>query len=142
MASMAASDVRTAGGLGPRVRGAARAACRRALRWSCAALIAVAFALPTPSHAELPKGEATLSSSGKYARLLLKFDREVGTEVVVAGSILVIRFNGPVDIDIDHFRNAPRARRHDHNAISKKNGLGDAMRNEYDGLLFLGPYAH
>lgn len=106
MASMAASDVRTAGGLGPRVRGAARAACRRALRWSCAALIAVAFALPTPSHAELPKGEATLSSSGKYARLLLKFDREVGTEVVVAGSILVIRFNGPVDIDIDQLIDA------------------------------------
>jgi hypothetical protein len=106
MASMAASDARTAGGLGPRVRGAVRAGCRRVARGACAALLAAVLVLPTPSRAEPVQGEATLSSPGNYARLLLKFDQEVATEVVVAGSILVVRFDQPVDIAVDKLADA------------------------------------
>jgi hypothetical protein len=45
-------------------------------------------------------GEATLSVSGGYARLLLKLDEDVESEVSVAGSILVIRFKRPVDVPV------------------------------------------
>lgn len=101
MASMAASDASTAGGLGPQVSGAARAAGRRVAKWACAVLLAAALVLPTPSRAEPVQGEATLSAPGNYARLLLKFDKEVATDVVVAGSILVVRFDQPVDVAVD-----------------------------------------
>jgi tetratricopeptide (TPR) repeat protein len=47
------------------------------------------------------KAEATLSTSGGYARLVVKFTEDVGSEVVTAGSIIVIRFERPVDVAID-----------------------------------------
>jgi hypothetical protein len=47
------------------------------------------------------KAEATLSSGGGFARLVIKFDEDVGSEVVTAGSIVVIRFERPVDISVD-----------------------------------------
>jgi tetratricopeptide (TPR) repeat protein len=51
--------------------------------------------------AEPVKAEATLSTSGGYARLVVKFTEDVGSEVVTAGSIIVIRFERPVDVAID-----------------------------------------
>src|SRR3569832_1714207 len=47
------------------------------------------------------KAEAMLSSGGGYARLVVKFAEDVGSEVVTAGSIIVIRFERPVDVAID-----------------------------------------
>ena len=46
------------------------------------------------------KGEATLSVAGGYARLVLKLDEDVESEVTVAGTILVIRFKRPVDVPV------------------------------------------
>ena len=50
--------------------------------------------------AEPVKGEATLSVGGGYARLILKLDEDVDSEVTVAGTILIIRFKHPVDIPV------------------------------------------
>src|SRR5579872_3863077 len=47
------------------------------------------------------KAEATFSSGGGFARLVIKFDEDVTSEVVTAGSILVIRFERPVDVSVD-----------------------------------------
>jgi len=51
--------------------------------------------------AEPVKAEATMSLDGGYARLVVKFAEDVGSEVVTAGSIIVIRFERPVDVSVD-----------------------------------------
>jgi tetratricopeptide (TPR) repeat protein len=51
--------------------------------------------------ADAIKGEATFSVSGGYARLVLKLDEDVNSEVTTAGSIIVIRFARPVEIAVD-----------------------------------------
>jgi tetratricopeptide (TPR) repeat protein len=73
---------------------------RRALR-AMALALACLVAAPQPASAQPVRGEATLTSPGGYARLLLRFQEEVTTDVVVAGAILVVRFNRPVDLPID-----------------------------------------
>ena len=68
-------------------------------------LISVMFA--GPCRADDPvKGEATFSSSGGYARLVLKLAEDVESEVLTAGSIIVIRFKRPVDIPVDKLSDA------------------------------------
>lgn len=52
------------------------------------------------------KGEATFSAADGYARLVLKLDEDVDSEVSVAGSIVVIRFKRPVDISVDKLSDA------------------------------------
>ena len=52
-------------------------------------------------QAEPVKGEATFSTTEGYARLVLKLAEDVGSEVIAAGSIVVIRFKQPVDIPVD-----------------------------------------
>lgn len=47
------------------------------------------------------RGEASFSSGGGYARLVLRLAEDVGSEVTTAGSILIIRFEKPVDIPVD-----------------------------------------
>jgi tetratricopeptide (TPR) repeat protein len=56
--------------------------------------------------ADTVKGEATLSSGGGYARLVLKLAEDVPSQVTTAGSIVVIRFKRPVDIPIDKLSDA------------------------------------
>ena len=82
-------------------------ACARTVR-RCLAAAAV-FALlgvPTFSSAQQTrpdpvKGEASFSTSGGYARLTIKLAEDVASQVTSAGSILVIRFERPVDISAD-----------------------------------------
>ena len=63
--------------------------------------------LAGPCRADDPvKGEATFSSPGGYARLVLKLAEDVDSEVFTAGSILVIRFKRPVDIPVDKLSDA------------------------------------
>jgi tetratricopeptide (TPR) repeat protein len=72
----------------------------RAVRALALALLCFA-AVSHPASAQPVRGEATLTSPGGYARLLLKFQEEVTTDVVVAGAILVVRFNKQVDLPVD-----------------------------------------
>jgi tetratricopeptide (TPR) repeat protein len=60
------------------------------------------IALSSPGLAADPvRAEATASSGGGYARLVVKFAEDVNSEVLTAGSIIVIRFERPVDVSAD-----------------------------------------
>ncbi|WP_315831510.1 tetratricopeptide repeat protein [Bradyrhizobium prioriisuperbiae] len=62
--------------------------------------------LPQQAEAEPIKGEASFSAGGGYARLVLKLAEDVDSEVMTAGSILVIRFKKPIDIPVESLANA------------------------------------
>ncbi|WP_234679433.1 tetratricopeptide repeat protein [Bradyrhizobium monzae] len=58
--------------------------------------------LNTAAHAaDTVRGEASFSASGGFARLVIKLGEDVPSEVTTAGSILVIRFERPVDVPVD-----------------------------------------
>src|SRR5436305_4071015 len=85
----------------------ARACARRCLS-ACAAigLFLLAPLFSGTCQAQPVKGEATFSASDGYARLVLKLDEDVDSDVSVAGSIVVIRFKRPVDINVDKLSDA------------------------------------
>ncbi|WP_398470388.1 hypothetical protein, partial [Tardiphaga sp.] len=47
------------------------------------------------------KGTAALSTSGGYARIVLKLAEDVESEVSQAGSVLIVRFKRPVDVPVE-----------------------------------------
>ncbi len=47
------------------------------------------------------RGEANFSASGGFARLVIKLGEDIPSEVTTAGSILIIRFDRPVDVPVD-----------------------------------------
>lgn len=58
--------------------------------------------LNTAAHAaDAVRGEASFSAGGGFARLVIKLGEDVPSEVTTAGSILVIRFDRPVDVPVD-----------------------------------------
>ena len=101
-----------AAGFWSRTRGRAQALAHglaRASRSAATFLLGVLALLAFSSQgwaAEPVKAEATLSSSGGYARLVVKFAEDVTSEVVTAGSIIVIRFERPVDVVVDKVADA------------------------------------
>ena len=81
--------------------------CLRRLASLAAGLVLISVMFAGPCRADDPvKGEATFSSSGGYARLVLKLAEDVESEVFTAGSIIVIRFKRPVDIPVDKLSDA------------------------------------
>jgi hypothetical protein len=101
-----------AAGFWSRVRASAQALARGLAQPSRSAATFVFGALAVlafSAHAwakEPVKAEATLSSDGGYARLVVKFAEDVTSEVVTAGSIIVIRFERPVDVVVDKVADA------------------------------------
>jgi hypothetical protein len=76
-------------------------------RLLAAALVVSGLSFATPCRAaDAVKGEATFSAAKGYARLVLKLTEDVPSEVVTAGSIVVIRFERPVDIPVDRLSDA------------------------------------
>ena len=69
-------------------------------------LFALAFLFPDVCQAQPVKGEASFSAADGYARLVLKLEEDVDTDVSVAGSIVVIRFKRPVDVPVDTLSDA------------------------------------
>ncbi|GAB1716669.1 MAG: tetratricopeptide TPR_4 protein [Nitrobacter sp.] len=67
-------------------------------------LIVIVF--PDASRAQAVRGEASLVAANGFARLVLKLDDDVDSEVTMAGTILVIRFKRPVDIPVDKLSDA------------------------------------
>ncbi|WFU43835.1 tetratricopeptide repeat protein [Bradyrhizobium sp. CB82] len=57
--------------------------------------------LASPARADPVRGEATFSAGGGFARLVIKLGEDVPSEVTTAGSILIIRFERPVDVPVD-----------------------------------------
>ncbi|MEA2883962.1 MAG: hypothetical protein QOH32_3218, partial [Bradyrhizobium sp.] len=91
-----------------RARVGARAV--RRCRWLSSIIVlgvfALAFLFPAVCQAQPVKGEASFSAADGYARLVLKLDEDVDTDVSVAGSIVVIRFKRPVDVPVDTLSDA------------------------------------
>ncbi len=69
--------------------------------WLTAGLVLIGLALPAACRADPVKGEASFSTTGGYARLVFKLSQDVGSTVTAAGSIIVIRFDQPVDVPVD-----------------------------------------
>ena len=64
--------------------------------------VCLLIGLGTPGRAADPvRGEASFSAGGGFARLVIKLGEDVPSEVTTAGSILVIRFDRPVDVPVD-----------------------------------------
>lgn len=90
-----------AAGFVSRARVLARGLSRHA---RTAALLAAGLlvGLAPPARAAEPiRGEATFSAAGGFARLVIKLGEDVPSEVSTAGSILIIRFDRPVDVPVD-----------------------------------------
>ena len=101
--------VRTADvGLWSQARAHVHAGLRAGRCASLGLLVAVIIGLAAPgaARAEPVKGEASLQAANGYARLVLKFTEDVGTEVTTAGSILLIKFDHPANIPIDRWTEA------------------------------------
>src|SRR5437879_5327390 len=65
-------------------------------------LLFAGLAVSQPCRADDPvRGEATFTSGGGFARLVLKLAEDVESEVSTAGSIIIIHFKRPVDIPVD-----------------------------------------
>ena len=99
---------RAAAGFGSLGRACARTIQRglKAPSWFATGLVLIALIFPGAGRADPIKGEATFSAGGGFARLVLKLADDVETDVVTAGSIIVIRFKRPVDISIDQLSDA------------------------------------
>ena len=110
MARTAATETWSRGRAWARTAGFCLETFRGRLASLSAVLVLCGLALSTPCRAQdqvAPvKGTATFSSSGGYARLVLKLAEDVESEVATAGSIIVIRFKRPVDIPVDKLSDA------------------------------------
>lgn len=72
---------------------------RKAVLLSACALIGLNTIV---AHAaDAVRGEASFSAGGGFARLVIKLGEDVPSEVTTAGSILIIRFDRPVDVPVD-----------------------------------------
>ncbi|MEZ5766080.1 MAG: tetratricopeptide repeat protein [Xanthobacteraceae bacterium] len=81
--------------------------CARAFLHACrgvkslALALLIAASLCKPAMADAVRGTATLSKPGDYARLVIKLQQRVDAEVTTSGSIVIIRFREPVDVNVD-----------------------------------------
>ena len=98
---------RTAAGTGSHGRALARAARLCLGRPLAIVLLLAGLAVSQPCRAEDPvRGEATFTSGGGFARLVLKLAEDVESEVSTAGSIIIIHFKRPVDIPVEKLSDA------------------------------------
>ena len=98
---------RAAAGTGSPGRALARTAFHcLAVAWVFVLLL-VGLTFAMPCRADDPvRGEATFSSAGGFARLVLRLAEDVESEVSTAGSIIIIHFKRPVDIPVDKLSDA------------------------------------
>ena len=98
---------RAAAGTGSQGRALARAARLCLGRPLAFVLLLAGLAVSQPCRADDPvRGEATFTSGGGFARLVLKLAEDVESEVSTAGSIIIIHFKRPVDIPVDKLSDA------------------------------------
>lgn len=98
---------RAAAGTGSQGRALARAAGLCLGRPLAFVLLLAGLAVAQPCRADDPvRGEATFTSGGGFARLVLKLAEDVESDVSTAGSIIIIHFKRPVDIPVDKLSDA------------------------------------
>jgi hypothetical protein len=116
---------RAARGFWSRVRALSRSVRRCLDRTLVPALILlVGLSCALPCRAQVVKGEAEFSAEKSYARLVFKLAGDVKSEVVTAGSIVVIRFERPVDVNVDRLAEAVP----DYVASARRDPDGTAIR--------------
>jgi hypothetical protein len=98
---------RAAAGTGSQGRALARVARLCLGRPLAVVLLLAGLVLSQPCRADDPvRGEATFTSGGGFARLVLKLAEDVESEVSTAGSIIIIHFKRPVDIPVEKLSDA------------------------------------
>ena len=98
---------RAAAGTGSQGRALARAARLCLGRPLALVLLLAGLVVSQPCRADDPvRGEATFTSGGGFARLVLKLAEDVESEVSTAGSIIIIHFKRPVDIPVEKLSDA------------------------------------
>ena len=98
---------RAAAGTGSQGRALARTARLCLGRPLALVLLLASLAVSQPCRADDPvRGEATFTSGGGFARLVLKLAEDVESDVSTAGSIIIIHFKRPVDIPVDKLSDA------------------------------------
>ena len=98
---------RAAAGTGSQGRALARTARLCLGRPLAFVLLLAGLAVSQPCRADDPvRGEATFTSGGGFARLVLKLAEDVESDVSTAGSIIIIHFKRPVDIPVDKLSDA------------------------------------
>jgi len=85
-------------------RGLAARARRIAVLLLLQSLILVTLFLPRPAAAEAVKGTATAAVENGFARLIFSLGNDVEAQVRAANNIVVISFDQPVDLNVDHLR--------------------------------------
>ncbi|QQO24706.1 tetratricopeptide repeat protein [Bradyrhizobium diazoefficiens] len=92
---------KAADGLWSRARAVAPGLSRH-VRKAGVLAVCLLIGLGAPARAADPvRGEATFSAGGGFARLVIKLGEDIPSEVTTAGSILIIRFDRPVDVPVD-----------------------------------------
>lgn len=92
---------KAAAGFVSRARALARRLSRHVRKASAlAACLLISLGAPARA-ADAVRGEATFSADGGFARLVIKLGEDVPSEVTTAGSILIVRFDRPVDVPVD-----------------------------------------
>src|SRR2546425_12638715 len=95
---------RAAAGTGSQGRALARAARLCLGRPLAFVLLLAGLAVSQPCRADDPvRGEATFTSTGGFARLVLKLAEDVESDVSTAGSSLIIQFKHPAGIPAGTF---------------------------------------
>ncbi|WP_426419254.1 tetratricopeptide repeat protein [Bradyrhizobium genosp. A] len=89
-----------AAGFVSRARALARGVSRH-VRKAPALAACLLIGLSAARAADPIRGEASFSAGGGFARLVIKLGEDVPSEVTTAGSILIIRFDRPVDVPVD-----------------------------------------
>ncbi|QPF94048.1 tetratricopeptide repeat protein [Bradyrhizobium commune] len=74
---------------------------RKAPALAACLVIGLTIDLGAARAADAIRGEASFSAGGGFARLVIKLGEDVPSEVTTAGSILIIRFDRPVDVPVD-----------------------------------------
>ena len=81
---------------------------RKPLRLCGAARLAVALLLPAlllaaprPAAAQGMRGEASVTTTGGYGRLVIRFAAEVESQVRLSGGVLIVQFKQPVNVPVD-----------------------------------------
>jgi len=92
---------KAADGLWSRARAVARGLSRH-VRMAPLLAAGLLIGLGSAAHAaDAVRGEATFSAAGGFARLVIKLGEDIPSEVTMAGSILIIRFDRAVDVPVD-----------------------------------------
>ncbi|MET0674164.1 MAG: tetratricopeptide repeat protein [Bradyrhizobium sp.] len=98
---------RAAAGTGSLGRALARTARYCLARRLASVILLAGLTFSQPCRADGPvRGEASFTAGGGFARLVLRLAEDVESEVMTAGSIIIIRFKRPVDIPVDKLSDA------------------------------------